>query len=112
VATANDYQPSETTQGQTKNVWSLSGGVSYKPSERVHMSADIVYRRENNTTMYNGVDEKDYVTDQYAARYRVSYWFIKYASVYAAAEYTFQQDGYIDDTWDRIRFSLGCLFRY
>jgi len=112
VATATYFQPSETVQGQTKNIWSLSGGVSYKPAERVDMTADLVYRRENNKTMYNGVDEKNYVTDQYAARYRVSYWFIKYASVYAAAEYTFQNDGRYDDTWDRIRFTLGCLFRY
>jgi hypothetical protein len=54
---------------------------------------------------------KDYETDQYALRYRVAYWFIRYASVYAAAEYTFETDEQYGD-WDRYRLSIGCLFRY
>ena len=113
VATANYYQPSESTQGQAKNIWSLSGGVSYKPTERVDMTADIVYRRENNEMMSDkATSGQDYVSDQYTARYRVSYWFIKYASVYASAEYTFQSSELIDDTWSRYRLSLGCMFRY
>ena len=113
VATANDYQPSETTQGQAKNVWSLSGGVSYKPSERVHISADIVYRRENNEMMSGkATSVQNYVSDQYTARYRVEYFFIKYANVYASAEYTYQVSERTDDTWDRYRLTLGCMFRY
>ena len=111
VATATYYQPSETVQGQSKNIWSLSAGVSYKPTERLDMSVDLVYRRENCETMYNEVSTKDYVTDQYVGRYRVAYWFVKYASVYAAAEYTLQTDEIIDD-WERYRLSIGCLFRY
>lgn len=111
MATATYFQPSESTPGQARNIWSLSGGVSYKPAERVDMTADIVYRRENNETMSN-LNNQDFVTDQYAARYRVAYWFIKYASVYAAAEYTFQASEQIDGDWDRYRLTLGCLFRY
>jgi hypothetical protein len=112
MATATYYQPSETVQGQSKNIWSLSAGVSYKPTERIDMSLDAVYRRENCQSMYNqGVTAQDYVTDQYVARYRVAYWFVKYASVYVAAEYTLQTDEIIDD-WERYRLSIGCLFRY
>jgi Putative beta-barrel porin 2 len=51
VASATYYQPSETTRGQAKNIWSLSAGLSYKPTERISMTADIVYRYENNETM-------------------------------------------------------------
>lgn len=111
VASATYFQPSETAQGQAKNIWSLSGGVSYKPTERIDMTTDLVYRREENETMSDLVTTKDYVTDQYAIRYRASYWFARYASVYAAAEYTFQSDE-IQDDWDRIRLSLGCMLRY
>lgn len=111
VAAGTYYQPSETAPSQAKNIWTASAGVSYKPTERIDMTLDIVYRRENNETMYAQSAAKDYVTDQYAARYRVSYWFIKYASVYAAAEYTLQTDDIIAD-WERYRLSIGCLFRY
>jgi len=110
-ATANYYQPSETSKGQAKNIWSLSAGVNYKPTERVGMTADFVYRREDSETTSDSVTTKDYSTDQYAVRYRASYWFIRYASVYAAAEYTFQSEE-IQDDWDRIRLSMGCMFRY
>jgi hypothetical protein len=111
LATATYYQPSETAQAQAKNIWSLSAGLSYKPTERIDMTADFVYRRENNETMDDETAMKDYETDQYAVRYRVAYWFIRYASVYAAAEYTFQTDEVTDD-WERYRLSIGCLFRY
>lgn len=111
LASATYFQPSETAMGQAKNIWSLSAGVSYKPTQRIDMTADFVYRREENETMSDRVAARDYVTDQYALRYRVAYWFIRYASVYAAAEYTFQQDGIVDD-WDRFRVSLGCMLRY
>jgi outer membrane scaffolding protein for murein synthesis (MipA/OmpV family) len=111
VASATYFQPSETAQGQAKNIWSLSGGVSYKPTTRIDMTTDLVYRREENETMSDLVTSKDYVTDQYAIRYRASYWFVRYASVYAAAEYTFQSDE-IQDDWERIRISLGCMLRY
>jgi hypothetical protein len=111
VASATYFQPSETARGQAKNIWSLSGGVSYKPTARIDMTTDLVYRREENNTMSDLVTSKDYVTDQYAIRYRVSYWFVRYASVYGAAEYTFQSDE-IQDDWERIRISLGCMLRY
>jgi outer membrane scaffolding protein for murein synthesis (MipA/OmpV family) len=111
VASATYFQPSETDQGQSKNVWSLSGGVSYKPTDRIDMTTDLVYRREENETMADAIATEDYVTDQYSVRYRASYWFIQYASVYAAAEYTFQSNE-IQDDWDRIRISLGCMLRY
>lgn len=111
VASATYYQPSETTRGQAKNIWSLSAGLSYKPTERINMTADFVYRYEDNETMVNQVTTKDYVTDQYSFRYRVSYWFVRYASVYAAAEYTLQDDEVRGD-WERYRLSVGCLFRY
>ena len=111
LATATYYQPSETEIAQAKSIWSLSAGLSYKPTERIDMTADFVYRRENNETMDDETATKDYETDQYALRYRVAYWFIRYASVYAAAEYTFQTDDLTDD-WERYRLSIGCLFRY
>ena len=111
LATATYYQPSETEIAQAKSIWSLSAGLSYKPTERIDMTADFVYRRENNETMDDETATKDYETDQYALRYRVAYWFIRYASVYAAAEYTFQTDEQYGD-WDRYRLSIGCLFRY
>jgi opacity protein-like surface antigen len=111
VASATYFQPSETDQGQSKNVWSLSGGVSYKPTDRIDMTTDLVYRREESETMTDQVATQDYVTDQYSIRYRASYWFVRYASVYAAAEYTFQSSE-IQDDWDRIRLSLGCMLRY
>lgn len=111
LATATYYQPSETAQAQAKNIWSLSAGVSYKPTERIDMTADFVYRRENNETMDDESNQQDYETDQYAVRYRVAYWFIRYASVYASAEYTFQSEDIYQD-WERYRLSIGCLFRY
>jgi len=111
LASGTYYQPSETARGQAKNIWSLSAGVSYKPTERIDMTADVVYRREENETMSDAVTSRDYETDQYAIRYRASYWFVRYASVYAAAEYTFQSDD-IQDDWERIRLSLGCMLRY
>jgi hypothetical protein len=111
MATATYYQPSETAQAQAKNIWSLSAGVSYKPTERIDMTADLVYRRENNETMDDQTATRDYETDQYAVRYRAAYWFIRYASVYASAEYTFQSEDITDD-WERYRLSIGCLFRY
>lgn len=111
LSTATYFQPSETSRGQAKNIWTLSAGVSYKPTQRIDMTADFVYRREENETMSDQVATKDYVTDQYAVRYRAAYWFIRYASVYAAAEYTLQTDEMIDD-WDRFRLSLGCMLRY
>lgn len=111
LATATYFQPSETAQAQAKNIWTLSAGVSYKPTERIDMTADFVYRRENNETMDNESNQQDYETDQYAVRYRVAYWFIRYASVYASAEYTFQTEDIYQD-WERYRLSIGCLFRY
>jgi len=111
MASATYFQPSETTRGHSKNIWSLSGGVSYKATERLDMTTDLVYRREENESMTALAAFRDYVTDQYAIRYRASYWFVRYASVYAAAEYTYQTDDLQAD-WDRIRLSLGCMFRY
>ncbi len=111
LATATYYQPSETGMGQAKNIWSLSAGLSYKPTERIDMNADLVYRRENSETMDDETAAKDYETDQYAVRYRVAYWFIRYASVYVAAEYTYQTEE-ISEDWERYRLSIGCMLRY
>jgi len=114
VAGAGFFQPSETSYYQKKTVYTLSGGMTYKPVQRVTLTADAVFRSEDNRTVdkYSAYIA-DYTRNQYVLRARAAYALHRYASVYTSAEYTYQDSNRSHwDQWDRYRFSVGLSLRY
>jgi len=114
VAGAGYFQPSETSYYQRKTIYTLSGGLTYKPVQRVTLTGDVVYRGEDNRTVdkYSAYIA-DYSRNQYVLRFRAAYALHRYASIYTSAEYTYQDSNRSHwDQWDRYRFSAGLSLRY
>jgi len=121
VAGAGYFQPSETSYYQRKTVYTVSGGLTYRPMKRVTMTGDLIYRGEDNQTV-DGYSAylADYTRNQYTARLRAAYALHRYASVYVAGEYTYQDANYTYqasdrsyyDDWDRYRLIVGLSLRY
>jgi len=117
VAGAGYFQPSETSYYQQKTVYTLSGGVTYRPIRQMTLTLDGVYRAEDNQTVdsYSAYGGASYMRDQYTARFRVSYQLQKYISVYGSGEYTYQNCDYTgryQDEWERYRLTIGLSLRY
>lgn len=113
VAGSSFFQPSEQTLSQSRRVYTLSAGLTYKPFNRLSTGLDIAYRHEDNKTIegYENYSE-DYETDQAAARFRVSYALQRYVTLTGSIEYTKQFSDQEYEEWDRFRSILGVNFRY
>ncbi|MCL2103832.1 MAG: hypothetical protein FWH21_02040 [Kiritimatiellaeota bacterium] len=114
AAGAGYFQPSETSFYQKKTIYTLSGGVTYRPIKKVTLTGDAIYRGEDNQTVdkYSS-SVADYSRNQYTLRARVSYSLHRYASIYTSAEYTYQDSNRLhEQQWDRYRMSVGLSLRY
>ena len=117
VAGAGYFQPSERNYYQQKTIYIISGGMTYRPIRQMTLTLDGVYRGEDNQTVdsYSAYGGKDYMRNQYTARFKVNYRLQKYASVYSSAEYTYQDCDYSvnrKDEWERYRLTVGLSLRY
>ena len=117
AAGAGYYQPSERSYYQQKTIYTLSGGVTYRPMKRMTLTLDGVFRGEDNQTVdsYAAYGIADYQRNQYTARFRINYRLQKYVSVYSSAEYTYQDCDYSadrKDEWERYRLVVGLSLRY
>jgi hypothetical protein len=111
VAGSSYFQPSETEQNQAMQVYTLSGGVTYRPFRRLTLRGDLGYRREDDE--FNRLGYHRQMTDDiFSARFRADYQLQRYVSVYGALEY---QDWKSDESlheYDRFLGTLGLKFRY
>ena len=117
VAGAGYFQPNERTGNQQKTVHTLSGGMTYRPLNRLTLTLDGIYRGEDNQTIgaTAGAPVKwnDYSRNQYTIRARANYRLQKYVSVYGSAEYTLQESNRsTKDDWDRFLLTVGLSLRY
>ena len=103
------YQPSESKANQANKIYSLSGGLTYRPYKRVTTTFNLAWRRE----------EEEYKTYQYdqhidtlAARVRASYQFARYASVFVGAEYSERFSDNSNCEYDRYILSTGLKLFY
>ena len=114
VAGAGYFQPNERTGNQRKTVYTLSGGLTYRPINRLTLTLDGIYRGEDNQTVgNNAVKWNDYSRNQYTIRAKANYRLQKYVSVYGAAEYTTQESNRsVKDDWERYLITVGLSLRY
>lgn len=107
------FQPSEREFNQRKVIYTLALGTTYQPMKRVRLTLDGVYRHEDNQNVANRTSMYgNYQADQYTARFKANYQFLRYASVYGAAEYNLQTSNMEWDDWERYRLSLGLSLKY
>jgi len=110
LAGSSYFQPSEREMNQAMQVYTLSGGLTYRPMRKLTTRMDLAYRREENEYARIGVGS---VTDEvYSLRLRADYQLMRHVSVYGGIEY---EDWMSDDDnqeYDRFLGTLGLNFRY
>ncbi|MDD2460947.1 MAG: outer membrane beta-barrel protein [Kiritimatiellia bacterium] len=110
LAGSSYFQPSEREMNQAMQVYTMSGGLTYRPMRKLTTRMDLAYRREENEYARIGVGS---VTDEvYSLRLRADYQLMRHVSVYGGIEY---EDWMSDDDnqeYDRFLGTLGLNFRY
>jgi hypothetical protein len=112
VAGSSYFQPSETEVNQAMQVYTISGGLTYRPFRRFTARMDLGYRREENEYSRDVAGLSDKTDDILSVRFRADYQLQRYVSLYGALEY---QDWQSDDgirEYDRFLGTLGVKFRY
>ena len=105
------FQPSETEVNQSMEVYTISGGATYRPFRRLTLRGDIAGRREADGYLRAGYNEKmvDYVL---SARFRATYQLQQYVAIYAGLEYADWQSDEKAHEYDRILGTVGLNLRY
>ena len=116
ITGAGYFQPSERTFEQKRTIYTIAGGLTYMPVERLTLKLDGIYRGEENQSAnaykLSGYTA-NYSRNQYTARFRASYRLQKYVSVYGSAEYTYQDSNRSQkDQWERYLLTVGLSLRY
>lgn len=113
VMGASYFQPSESEQNQAEQVYSLSAGMTYRPTRKLSARFDLMGRRDETAYNVNGVNA---TPDEHllSFRARVDYELVKYITIYSGFEYmTKMSDGAGSAAeYDKYRGSLGLNLRY
>jgi len=91
-------------------VYTLSGGLTYRPMRKLTTRFDLAYRREENE--YATSAEGSVTDDIVSARVRADYQLMRHMSVYGGVEYDEQMSDEDDYEFDRFRGTLGLSLRY
>ena len=110
VAGSSYFQPSEREANQAMQVYTLSGGLTYRPMRKLTTRFDLAYRREENE--YATSAEGSVTDDIVSARVRADYQLMRHMSVYGGVEYDEQMSDADDYEFDRFRGTLGLSLRY
>lgn len=110
LAGSSYFQPSEREQNQAQEVYTLSGGLTYRPFRKLSTSFDLAYRREEDQYGQGDTD------DQFSTRLRADYDWIRTrdfsVDLYASVEYLkrYSDDSYYE--YDRFVGMLGMRIFY
>jgi len=111
------YQPSEVTLGQAIKVYALSGGVSYLTlGDRMTLTADIAYRKEDNVySDYYLAAGNDFTEDIVSVRLGATYTLNRWMSIFANVRWEEEwADGTYSNQYNYDRFvgTVGMRFHY
>ena len=111
VVGSSYFQPSETEVNQSMQVYTMSGGLTYRPARRLSLRGDVAYRRETDEYSRAGYSAK-MVDNIWSVRGRATYQMQRHVSIYAGLEYTDWESEEKNHEYDRILATLGVNFRY
>lgn len=110
VAGSSYFQPSEREANQAMQVYTLSGGLTYRPMRKLTTRMDLAYRREENEYARAGVG--DVTDDVFSVRFRADYQLMQYVSVYGGLTYEDWKSDDRSQEFDRFLGTVGLSFRY
>ena len=102
------YQPSESVACSANKVYSISAGVKYRFWDRVTGAFDVAYRKDDRVYTNRAYSKYTRNEDYCCGRLRGDWYFNRYASIYAAAEYEWvDYSGSTFLSYNRIRGTVG-----
>ncbi len=110
IAGSSYFQPCEREMNQAMQVYTLSGGLTYRPTRKLTTRMDLAYRREENE--YARVGLGSVTDDIFSVRVRADYQLMRYVSVYGGVEYEDWKSDDDNQEFDRFLGTLGLNFRY
>ena len=117
VAGSSYFQPSEREQNQATQVYTISGGLTYRPVRKLSLTADLAYRHEDEQFShvegpYSYGDERDVVSARVGARYDLVRTDYLKADIFATFEYDNQMSDENYDEFDDYRLNIGLRLFY
>lgn len=110
MAGSSYFQPSESSMNQASEVYSISGGLTYRPFKKFSTHWDVAYRREEEE--YRGKEVDNLVSTRLRADYELIRTSTISANLYSAIEFakSMSDDDY--DDYDQIIGTVGMRFFY